>query len=539
MTEHEIAPLTGPAWLPGMKIEAPIDSVLVMEDRAQVTRRAEIRLQAGRNSLACWPLTPLVADQTLRCRIRGAGNETAESDPPKVIDVQLKRRYLVKASRPEKEREITVAIEKLADEYLDVYDRTQVVIHRHKRNQEISAGTTQYISDRLAVGPFDPEWPDQIDKLFRRRAELETEMLEDQHLQDDRLERLDRLEQERYEALQPVSDYQAGLITEIQVPQDGSYLVEWEYQVPCALWRPDYTAEIEDGQKTAVRWQSSGTVWQASGEDWRNIELSFSTARPTLGAKLPLLSDDVLASRQKTDHEKKVIEVTSRDEVIQKTSTVEDEKQSDTPPGLDDGGEARTYRVPEKVDVPGDGRPHRLQFESWRAEAESGLVCLPEKAGFVFLRSLQSNVSNMPLLAGPVTLIRNGGYIGRSKIGYIAQGEKFSLSWGSEDGLVVLRDVVHEFDETKLRKYKKYNYRVKSYLANYTGGGRDVLLSERIPVSEIEQVEIKLIADKSTAGFEKDDQGLLTWQIELADGEEKTVKLAFEVGMPSKVIWDG
>ena len=52
-------------------------------------------------------------------------------------------------------------------------------------------------------------------------------------------------------------------------------------------------------------------------------------------------------------------------------------------------------------------------------------------------------------------------------------------------------------------------------------------------------MEIKLIADKSTAGFEKDDQGLLTWQIELADGEEKTVKLAFEVGMPSKVIWDG
>jgi len=539
VTEHEIAPISDPGWLPGTNIEAPIDSVLVMEDRAQLTRRARISLKSGRNTLACWPLTPLVADQTLRCRIRGAKNEAVKTDPPKVVDVQLKRRYLVKTSRPDKEREITAAIEKLTDEYLNVYDRTQVASHRRKRNMEITAGLAHYISDRLAVGPFDPQWPKQIDKLFRQRAELEGSLLEDQDLQDDRLEHLDRLERELYSALQPVSDYQAGLITEIQVPEDGTYLLEWEYQVPCALWRPEYAAEFEAGDKTAVCWQSGGTVWQASGEDWRNIELSFSTARPTLGAMLPLLSDDVLASRQKTDHEKKVIEVTSRDEVIQKTSSVEDEKQSDTPPGLDDGGEARTYRVPERVDVPGDGRPHRLQFESWLAEAEAGFVCLPEKVGFVFLRSVQNNESSMPLLAGPVTLIKNGGYIGRSKIGYIAQGEKFSLSWGSEDGLVVLRDVVREFDETKLRKYKKYNYRVKSYLANYTGASRNIRLSERIPVSEIEQVEIKLIADKSTAGFEKDDQGLLTWQIELADGEEKTVKLAFEVGMPSKVIWGG
>lgn len=539
MTEHEIAPVSEPCWLPGTSIDAPIDSVLVMEDRAQVTRRAKISLPAGRNTLACWPLTPLVADQTLRCRILNAKGETVESDPPKVTDVQLRRRYLVKLSRPDREREITEAIEKLTDEYLDVYDHTQVAIHRRKCNLEISAGLARYISDRLAVGPFDRQWPDQLDKLFRERCELEEKMLADQHQQDDRLERLDRLDQERLAALQPVSDYQAGLVTEIMVPKSGTYLLEWEYQVPCALWRPEYTAEFEDGDTTTVNWQSSGSVWQASGEDWPNIELSFSTARPTLGAELPLLSDDVLASRQKTDHEKKVIEVTSRDEVIQKTSTVEDHKQSDTPPGLDDGGEARTYRVPDRVDVPGDGRPHRLQFESWRAEAESGMLCLPEKAWFVFLRSVQINKSGMPLLAGPVTLIKNGGYIGRSKIGYIAQGEKFSLSWGSEDGLVVLRDVVREFDETKLRKYKKYNFQVKSYLANYTGGSRNIRLSERIPVSEIEQLEIKLIADKSTAGFEKNDQGLLTWQIELADGEEKTVKLAFEVGMPSKVLWDG
>lgn len=544
MTDNEImpaAPASGDKWLSGTRIEAPIDAVLVMEDRAQLTRRAQLTLRAGRNTLACWPLTALAADQTLRCRFGDgpAPEQEPQAKPPRVIDVQLKRRYLVKAARPEREREIRETIDQLADDYLAAYDRLQVAGRRRSDVRRALAGLVGYAADRLRLGSFDKRWPEQIDLLHRLRGGVENDMLGEQNQQDERLEYFERLGQELFAALQPVSDYQAGLICEVWVPQDGSYLLEWEYQVPCALWRPEYTARLEAGEQIEVDWQSCGTVWQASGEDWPGVELSFSTARPTLGAELPLLDDDLLSARPKTDHEKRVIEVSSRDEVIQKTSSAPEEKRSDTPPGLEDGGQARTYKVPQRVDVPSDGRPHRLLFERWKAVAECGLVCLPEKAEFVFLRSLQSNSSNMPLLAGPVALIKNGGYVGRSKIGYVAQGEKFALSWGSEDGLVVLRDVVRRFEETGLRKHKKYDFTVKSYLANYTGEARKLELKERIPISEIEQVEIKLVKGKTSTGFQKDAQGLLAWQIELAPGEQKTIELAFEVGMPAKVIWDG
>lgn len=78
------------------------------------------------------------------------------------------------------------------------------------------------------------------------------------------------------------------------------------------------------------------------------------------------------------------------------TLDLEEVETSDTQPGLDDGGEARTYEVPERVDVPSDGRPHRIEFETWEVDTETELLCVPEKRRFVFLRSLQANPSSMP-----------------------------------------------------------------------------------------------------------------------------------------------
>jgi len=536
VTETSIEKREIDSWLEGSTLEGAIQSVLVMEDRAQVTRTGSATLKSGHNTLVVWPVTPLVADRTLRCRVLA---DSVAGDPPRVLDLQVKRRYLVKTARPEKEREITSVIEKLVDEYLEIHDLMQAGFHQHGLIGPAITGQANQIGERLVVGPFDQKWPQEIQKLFAQRIDLEERLLAKQNKQDDRLERLARLEQERLQALQQVSEYQAGLVTEVWVPADGIYKVEWEYQVPCALWRPEYTAELEEGEQSRVKWQSTGSVWQATGEDWPNIELSFSTARPTLGAELPLLEDEELSMRPKTDQEKKTIEVTSLDQTIETTSSVPDEKRSDTPPGLDDGGEARTYKVSEKVEVPSDGRPHRIQFESWAEKTDCDLLCLPEKAEFVFLRSVQNNPSGMPLLAGPVTLIKNGGYVGRSKIAYVASQEPFSLSWGSEDGLTVLRDVTREYDQTGLRKRKHYDYKVVVYLANFSGQECSLQLTERVPVSEIKQVEIEIDQKKTTPGFKKDDQGLISWDLVLTAGAEKRVEIFFKVVMPKNVIWDG
>ena len=90
------------SWLTGRLTAAPICSVLVMEDRAQITRRGRLMLAAGRHSLAVMPVTPLVTDRSLRCRVRPEETESdGSTQPARILDLQVNRRYLTKPARAE------------------------------------------------------------------------------------------------------------------------------------------------------------------------------------------------------------------------------------------------------------------------------------------------------------------------------------------------------------------------------------------------------------------------------------------------------
>ena len=110
-TEVERADALAPA---GQPVEAAISAVVVLEDRAQVTRTAQVELTEGRHLLIVAPVTPLACDASLRCSI-DPGQED-EGEQARLLDMQVQRRYVVRPARPDQEREITAAMERLADD---------------------------------------------------------------------------------------------------------------------------------------------------------------------------------------------------------------------------------------------------------------------------------------------------------------------------------------------------------------------------------------------------------------------------------------
>lgn len=520
------------------EVAAPVVRVCVLEDRAQVTRSAELELAAGRRRLRVGGVSPLAADHSLRCRLQppaAAGPDAAG----RVIDTGLRRRYRVRAARPEREQNLRAAVESQRDAFVHLHDRQLGRFHERELVADALDALRQQVQDRLVVGPFDPGWAEDLERLFSYRAELERALLEGQWAQDDRRLDIEQLLEQLRAALVPVPDYGAAIEAELDLAVGGRWTIAFEYQVPCALWRPSYTARLSETADAAeLDWTSNGTVWQASGEDWLDVELSLSTDRPSLGAELPLLEDDVLQSRPKTERERQVVEVESRDQVIARTADAET-VSADTPPGVDDGGEVRTFQVPQRVDVPGDGRPHRIAFERWRTTVQRDRMCAPELAPHVYLRTEQDNPSRRPLLAGPVQLFRGGGYTGRGEVRFVNPQERFALSWGSDDGVVVLRDEQRRDERSGVRRRRIHRRRVAIDLANHSGRPRELKLLERVPVSELEQVQVELDESETSPGFERDAQGLLRWTIALEPGEQRRVTLAFAVIMPRDVVWDG
>ena len=57
---------------------------------------------------------------------------------------------------------------------------------------------------------------------------------------------------------------------------------------------------------------------------------------------------------------------------------------------------------------------------------------MPEVSPTIHLRAVLRN-SDRPLLAGPVTLLRNGAHVGSGDVPYVGPGEPFEISFGSDD----------------------------------------------------------------------------------------------------------
>ncbi|MFT3836300.1 MAG: DUF4139 domain-containing protein [Myxococcaceae bacterium] len=328
---------------------------------------------------------------------------------------------------------------------------------------------------------------------------------------------------------QTEEDLECSLVLTVESP-GGKCALRASYLVPCAVWRPAYRATLIDD---AVKLESEAVIWQRTSEDWTQCELWCSTARPTLGTAPPQLEVDRLALRPKTQVEKKVVDVALREEVIQNTGAGGGDAEM---PGLDDGGETRLLKAATLATVRSDGQPHRVPLAVFDAKAALERVCSPELTPLVSLVARFPNSGANVLLAGPVDLIRRSGFVGRSQLKFSAVGETVQLSFGSEDTVRVTRNVDEKVEEARLTGRRTTTRTVKLYVSNLSGEPQVLSLEERIPVSEVKEVEVRVL-DKESKPAPKSisRDGIAKFDVSLAPNAQQKLEFCWELQAASKV----
>jgi len=502
-------------------LDAPVRSVTLFEDRAQANRRGSVKLAAGSQRLLVRDVTPLLADRTLIARLQ---------DGLRLDDVKVKRRWRIGAEeQPAKAAEVTEEIRRVKD-----------ALRERRGLVEALDGRRRLLRDaaQLHVDSVNREMP--FASGFEERWERELELILDQLREQDgdwrtRHEEIQQLEREleaarlhRSDSRRPDHYLAAELVLDVNAAKAGTYEIEIEYTVACALWRPVHRATLQQG---AVRFECEAAVWQATGEDWHDVELRFSTARSTQRADPPLLHDDLLRIRKKRD---KKVAVQVRETTIATTGEGA-AKAAEGLPGVDDGGETRLLNAMASAELPADGRMRRVPVFAFEAEAELDRICCQELAPLVHLRSRQANSGPHPLLAGPVDLVRESGYVGRAEIGFVATGERFALGWGSEDGLRVRREPHEKRDTTRITGKQIIGRRIELSLSTLDDAAVGFSVQERVPVSEIDKVKIE-IDKKDTAPLQApDDQGVISWPVKVAAHGTEKIKLVYTITASSDV----
>ncbi|RPE31943.1 uncharacterized protein (TIGR02231 family) [Kitasatospora cineracea] len=515
-------------------IALPVTAATCLEDRAQLERTAELELAPGVHRLRLGPVTALAADRSLHARL--LDRDGAPTGAAKVLDVRLVRSWQPPVPLPPgpDDSALRRRVHDLEREHLAESRRQERLQARLALLGQLAADLLREIGEGAGHGELEQaRWSRELDRVDAER-ESYGERLRGSRLRSVELaaelaraeEALDLAEREPAELL-------AFVELSVECTEPGRFLARVGHLTACALWRPAYRAELVGG---TLRLESDAVVWQRTGEDWSDVRLTLSTARSASAGEPPALVEDRLVLRERSAQEKKTVEVELREQAVSDAGPLEPGL-----PGLDDGGEVRVLRVDGPVSVPSDGRAHRVPVSVFEAAAHSEFAAAPELSEAVTEVVSFRNAAGHPLLAGPVDLVRGSGYTGRGALEFTAPGAPVRLAFGSSDGLRVVREADERREGAGLGGQRTLVTRtVRLHLSRFSGPDehteRVVVLRERIPVSEVSAVQVRLRKEHcSPPPDELDAEGIARWEVPLPPGGRRTVTLVYEIAATAKV----
>ncbi|WP_435174235.1 mucoidy inhibitor MuiA family protein [Actinacidiphila sp. bgisy145] len=545
----------------------PITAVTCLEDRAQVERTGTVTLAAGTQRLRIGPVTPLAVDRSLRAEVSAlrsdgthppAGTGKLAGLAARVLDARVIRSY-TPAPPGEPGRDASQLRRDVHDLERELYDARQVQQRQENALAVVDQARTDLHRDIVqgaGAGAADPErWADRLDRVDQ---EAETRIGELHRLRR-RLHDIDEELREARAAL-AATEYEPQVLTAhlelvVEAEEAGPAGLKVAHLVPCALWRPAYRATLGSGEGTSdrgtVRLETDAFVWQATGEDWHGVALSLSTARPTLAANPPALTEDLLTLRERSAEERRTVEVNLREEEIRSVGadTADGTDGGGAAggtarvPGLDDGGAVRTLAAPHPVDIPSDGRPHRVHLSAFTAPCRAERSCAPELSPLPVTTAHFANTAGHVLLAGPVDLVRGSGFVGRGELAFTGVGAQVRLAFGSEDTFRVVRQVEESRDTaglTAINQRTVITRRVRLFVsrldAQAGAPAQELVIRERVPVSEVSAVEVRVRTDASSpAPDEVDAEGIVRYTLALGPGEHREITLVHELTASSAV----
>ncbi|MEV1038919.1 mucoidy inhibitor MuiA family protein [Streptomyces sp. P8-A8] len=510
-------------------IALPVTAVTCLEDRAHVERSVVLDLEAGVQRLRLGPVSALAVDRTLHAELTAGHHAT-------VLDVRIVRSWTPRAPLPPTEDDSALRhrVHDLEEERLSLGRRRDRLKARLDLLGRLAADVLREIGEGAGSGETEQHrWARELDRVDEERDTYSEQL----RAADARLADIAVGIGEAERAMQLAEEEPAELVGHVELTVEtaaaGPVGLRLSHLTPCALWRPAYRAVL-DGDSLTL--ETDAMVWQRTGEDWSDVRLTLSTARSALATDPPRLGEDRLTLKDRSAAERRTVAVELREEDIADLGPA--------PvlglPGVDDGGEARVLRSPAPVSVPGDGRAHRVPLSAFTTAARSEYACSPELSPLVTQVVRFDNRSGHALLAGPVDLVRGSGFSGRGTLDFTAPGAPAELAFGSCDDYRVVRQSEESRDSTGITQRTVVTRTIRLHLSRFSAPGehdeRVVVLRERIPVSEVSAVEIRLHKSScSPAPDTVDTEGIARWDIPLPPGSRRTVTLAYELSASAKV----
>lgn len=522
---------------------APVDSrisaVTVYQDRAVVTRTATVQLGGGTAELVFANLPQSLNEQSLQVSGRG----TAQAS---ILDVSAKQTYV--------DYTPDARVKELEDQLKALGKQMRGLDDRHNLLNSQSATLDRMEAALFAPPTKDVPRPDlqQFTASLAYLSEQKAKITGDRATLDEQREEL----QNKVQTLQNQLNELRGaggkafktVTVRVAAAQAGSLDVSLSYTVPGASWVPSYDARVASSER-AVQLDYFGIVRQSTGEDWKDVALTLSTARPSLGGAAPVLSvwqldiyNPILLREQemmKAKLERRAQGPAPAPTAVNMQTLTSNamgygdmaaKDASFATATIEAGATSAVFKIAVSSSIPSDNSPQKVPVTSATLKAVPEYLTVPKRQQAAFLTSKVVNSSEFPLLAGAMNVFLDGTFVATSGLRTVMSGEKFDLALGVDDGIAIKHKRVQKFTEDTglTNSGKRITYEYLLTVQNNKKTTERVIVADQVPLSRNEKIVVKLLSPDARE-VKPTDEGTLKWTLDLKPGEKRELTVKFTV----------
>jgi uncharacterized protein (TIGR02231 family) len=530
------------AALAAAPTDSKITAATVYLDRAVVTRTATAELVPGVQELTFTGLPAGLVEQSLQ--VSGRGTATAT-----ILDVSA-RQVFVEATPDTRVKTLEDELNALLKQRRTLDDRGKLL--------QTQLGSYALVEAALLSPPAKDAPRPTLAELTATLAflnEQRTKTTADQAALDDSREILAPKIAAAEARLNELRGSKRGRATKsvtvrVNTSAAGRLDLTLSYAVPGASWTPAYDARITTADR-AVELGYFGVVRQNTGEDWRDVALTLSTARPSLGGgPAPLTSwtldvftprlPVVFGERRESGAVSASADALNQVSFAMKAAAPAERAAEVAQATVETSATSATFRIAAPTTIASDNAPQKVAVTTAKLAAAAEYLAIPKRLAAAFLTAHVTNTSDFPFLAGALNVFLDGTFVAASQLRAVQPGEKFDLALGADEGIALKRTLVKRFaEDTGLTNGgRRVTYEFLLVVQNNKKTAERIALHDQLPVSRNEKIVVKHLAP-DPKDLKPDAEGLLKWTLDLKPGEKREIALKFSIDHPADINVSG
>lgn len=529
-----------------IEITAPsrIDAVTVYPQGAEVQRLAELSLEPGEHTLLFAGLPGEMQAETIRVEGNSPGRIEIGSVDSKLVSVPS-------TATDAQRKRIEKDIELLGDERA-VLDQTIADAEFQKRLlEQLATGAIAPMPKEGEVRTADAAQLGGVLDLVSGKLQVIGKTILDARVRQREIDRQVNDLTLQLGGLAPREVTSMLVSVHVTVPAATSGTFKLRYRVGNAGWMPIYDARLVSPAKgeagAKIELVRRAEVQQATTESWDNAALILSTARPAGATAAPdLVPQGVNAFDEGRGRNY------SRDARIENRIQLQagnefDDSSSGTglpaPRSVEQmeadveiAGFQALYAIQGRVSIDNTGTAKKVRIATDTIGAKLSARTVPKLDPNAYLTAAFTVIGETPLLPGPVTLYRDGVYMGQGYLPMLSPGEETKLGFGVDDLVKVKRAEVTRIKgeegliTTSNVDTRAYDLTVK----NLHDFPLDVTVIDQMPFSTNEDVTVATLSGMTppTQNNLERRRGVLSWNFELEPKAEKVIKHGYKITWP-------